>query len=415
MTNVRNVGDGELRLPSRSYGARGPTIRSLRLAVMLALATTASGCAYLQPYVDVYPTGAAVPIAPELPQTADAVRAIDAWGAAVEKKHQDVSLANRSLNVATFGLAAGAVVAPVYNAYKDLVSALALGAGASYSANSLFFPPDQITLYGAASLSLACIRQRGGTFSVSLSPEGSSARLDADYSALMKSLPQACSNAPERQKLDAAFGGAYRAMQRVEGSDGAAAFKLRQAGENVVIALNQEIDKRAPSPQAVFAAARSLASFVPATPVKTAAGTQQQPSAAAAVATCPEDAKALMNRQAAYYEQRQKAVDRGLDAIDGLDTACVFDAAPIPELAVDQSEITIVEGAKVNVTVKGGRPPYRASFDKEAAGVVLSQPLPDRFMVEGVKGIKDDSYKLTVYDSSASGATKVIAVKAKKS
>lgn len=414
MTNMRHVGDNALRRPSRSDGARGATIRNLRIAGMLAVATAASGCAYLQPYVDVYPTGAVAPIAPALPQTTDAVRAIDAWGAVVEKKHHDVSLANRSLNVATFGLAAGAVVAPVYKAYTDLISALALGAGVSFTANTLFFPPDQITLYGAASLSLACIRQRGGTFSASLSPEGSATKLGAEYDSLMQRLPKACINTPEHQKLEAAFIGADSAMQRVEGSDGAAAFKLRQAGQNVVIALNAEIDKRAPSPQAVFAAAKSLASFVPAPPTK--ADTPPKPvGVAAALGTCPADAKALMNRQAAYYEQRQRAVDQGLEAINGLDTACVFDAAPLPELAVDQSEITIVEGAKVNITVKGGRPPYRAGFDKQVTGVLLSQPLPDRFMVEGATGIKDDSAKLTVYDSSATGASKVIAVKAKKS
>src|SRR5438034_5660911 len=48
---------------------------------------------------------------------------LDAWQQITSSKHDHLSKTIRSLNIATFGLAAGAVVAPVYNAYKDLVSA----------------------------------------------------------------------------------------------------------------------------------------------------------------------------------------------------------------------------------------------------------------------------------------------------
>lgn len=202
-------------------------------------------------------------------------------------------------------------------------------------------------------------------------------------------------------------------MQRIEGSDLSAAIKLRQAGQNVVIALNQEIDKRAPTPEAIFAAARSLAGFAP---VSTAAPPAPSPKEAARdLAICPAEEKAFLVSQIAFYDQKQRVADRAIDGVNGLDTACLFNAPAIPDLAVSQESIVIVADAKVNIGVSGGRPPYHGTWDIEpgGAGVILSQPTPDVFMVQGIAGIKDGTYKLTIRDSSASGAFKVVTVTAK--
>jgi len=336
---------------------------------------------------------------------------IDGWAQAVEQKRRDTSLAQRSLNIVTFGLAAGAVIAPIYNAYKDVSSALALGAGTAFTGNTLFFSSDQISLYGAAAMSLACIQQRGGALVSALSPEGSASELRSRFVVMMQELPLACLATPEYTRLKVAFDSAYVSVQRVEGSDESAAIKLRQAGQNVVIALNQEIDKRAPTPEAIFAAARSLASFAPVT---TSAPSVSTPRALG-VGTCSDDERAFLISQMGLYEQKQKVADRALDGVNGLETACVFNAPAIPDLTVDQEKITLVAEAKVNISVRGGRPPYRGTWDTDpaSAGVILSQPTPDVFMVQGIAGIKDGSYKLTIRDSSASGTTRVVTVTAK--
>jgi hypothetical protein len=368
-----------------------------------------SGCAYLNPYVEAYPKGVPSVTVSTLPRTGEAINLVDGWAQAVEQKRRDTSLAQRSLNIATFGLAAGAAIAPIYNAYKDASSALALGAGTAYTGNALFFSSDQISLYGAAAVSLVCIQQRGGALVSALSPEGSAAELRSRFILMLQGRPPACLATPEYTKLKVAFDSAYVSMQRVEGSDESAAIKLRQAGQNVVIALNQEIDKRAPTPEAIFAAARSLASFAPVT---TAAPKLETPRE---LGVCPDEEKAFLVSQTGFYEQKQKVADRALDGVNGLDTACVFNAPAIPDLTVDQDKIVLVAEAKVNISVRGGRPPYHGTWDIDpaSAGVILSQPTPDVFMVQGISGIKEGSYKLTIRDSSASGTSKVVTVTAK--
>ena len=374
-----------------------------------------TGCAYMNPYVDAYPTTAPPRDMPGLPDTSNALTTIDKWGQSIEGKHKEMSQWHRGLNIATFGLATGAVIAPIYNAYKDLTSALALGAGASYMGNTLFFPPDQISLYGAALTSLGCVQQRGEALGAAM-PEGSAAKFEQDFWTLVGDRASRCASDPDYVKLKETFDAALVGVRRVEGSDASAAGKLRHAGQNVVIALNEEIDKRAPSPQAVLAAAKSLVPF--------SAGLAGVPIGARAVPQdktrdltpppCIPDDKAFLASQVPYYSQRQKGAESAIDGINNLDTACVFNAPAVADLSVDQEKITIIQDASVNINVRGGRPPYDASFAVEPTpGVVLSQPLPDRFRVSGVTGIKDGEYKLIIRDSSASGRTKMVPVTAK--
>jgi len=100
--------------------------------------------AYFKPYIDAYPSGKSPLKSEDLLRTSQTLAVIDEWISQTAEKRADLSQGQRALNVATFGLAAGAVVAPVYNAYKDLVTALGLGAGAAYTANALFLGGGQI-------------------------------------------------------------------------------------------------------------------------------------------------------------------------------------------------------------------------------------------------------------------------------
>lgn len=383
---------------------------AIRYLMIIAIAALASGCAYMNPYIDAHPRTAAGEMG-GLPQSSKALADIDRWAEQVESKHKDTSRWNRGLNLATFGLAAGAVIAPIYNAYKDLTTALAMGAATSYAGNTLFFASDQLSLYGAAQTSLGCIQQRGEALGSAM-PEGSAERFDADFWRLVGSRVEACAADTDYLKLQATFNAAFIAIQRVQGSDAPSAARLRHAGQNVVIALNREIDKRSPTPEAVFAAAKSLAPFS----AGFGAPSATQPRAAVA-AVCPDESKAFFAAQVPYYAQRQRAAEVALDGINDLDAACVFNAPVVADLALDQDKVVLVEGASVNVNIRGGRPPYEVSWVVEPAanaGVTLSQPLPDRMNLRGTSGIKDQEYKIIVRDSSASGRTRTLPVVAKK-
>ncbi len=93
----------------------------------------------------------------------------------------------------------------------------------------------------------------------------------------------------------------------------------------------------------------------------------------------------------------------------------MFGAPAVADFAVNQDAITVVADAKTNIAVSGGRAPYVASWDKDptSSGVLLSQPVPDTFTVQGTSAPKDGSFKLTIRDSSAARSSKVVTVTSK--
>lgn len=393
----------------RVHHRRPPSLLKLACAACLS-APLLSGCAtYFKPYVNATPASQSPLESDALPKISGALAAIDQWIKDTSERRSDFNTSQRVLNVVTFGLATGAVVAPMYNAYKDLVTALAVGAGTSFTANALFFGGGEIDVYAAGVVSLACVQQRGGAMIGAMSPQ-SVAELKQDY-LVLATRADACLQA-DSGRFHASYAAAVDALQRVQGSDPSASIKLYQAGQNVVFAMNAEIDKRAPSPAAVFAAARSLAGL------SIGAGTGPSPPAkdAKAIAPpCPEAEKSFLLDKIAYYEQRRRTADAALNGVSELDTACVFNAPQMAALAVNQEAITIVADASFNIGVSGGRPPYEGVWDKDpkASGVVLSQPTPDTFAVQGLPTVKDGTFKLTIRDSSAARASKLVTVTSK--
>jgi hypothetical protein len=325
------------------------------------------------------------------------------------------------LNLATFGLAVGAATAPVYNAYKDLTTALALGAGATYAANTLFFPVDQAQLYAAAVGALSCVHQRGEGLLVALSPEGSAAALQTQFDTMLTAVPGVCRSSPAAKpvfdEFETAFNRAYVSMSRVESSDFAAGIKLHRAGQNVVLALNQEIDNRAPSAAAVLAAAKSLSALTTTTVAPAAKQAIprgfEDPTSRALV--CPDQVIAQMKTQTDFYRRRQQALDNALDALDALDQSCVFNAPVVAALSVSQESVVLVPNSSVSLVVSGGRPPYSFTWDTTPpnTSIVLQRPVPEIFIVEGVSTLKDGSYRLTIRDSGVSARSKTVQVTAK--
>jgi hypothetical protein len=192
-----------------------------------------------------------------------------------------------------------------------------------------------------------------------------------------------------------------------------AALKLRQAGQNIVFSLNREIDSRAPSAAAIYAAARSLA---PLTPAATPA--PPGPASRGFAATCPsKDDIDLFKAQKTYYQKRQRALDDALDELDKLNSACELNAPPIADLAVSRDSITLAAETSYPIRITGGRPPYDCTWDTKppSTSIALLHSTPDVCEVVGLSTIKNGEFKLTIRDSGASARSKVVTVTAKGS
>lgn len=389
-------------------------------AVVAAFAAClfATGCTYTRPYVKVNQesTTPSPEVANAMPHVSRAMTALDNWAVATEKKHSDTGELHRTLDLVTFGLTLGAAAAPVYKAYSDLITGLAIGAGATYLGNTLFVPMDQVQLYGAALRSLDCVSGRGSALLASVAPEASVERLADEFTRFRNRMPGTCSFA----SLNSAYVGAEDSLRRVLAIDFPAGQKLATAGRNVVLTLNDELDRRAPSPAAIVAAARSAVSLaVPApapTDVSVKAAAMPAPGLRVADPCMPADI-AQIALQTTYYVSRRAALDAALDLLGDLSSACVFNASPVSELTVSQESVVLAAGAVVNIVVSGGRPPYFATWRSEPGDVViLVRSAPNVVSIRAANTIATDaSFTLNVSDSALSERSKAIAVATKKS
>ena len=388
-----------------------------------------SGCAYLQPYIALDPLAGATPEAPAaapaptppsaaaMPNVARAVRTLDAWQKIVEKKHDDLTTTTRVLNLATFGLAAGAAISPVYNAYKDLTTALGIGAAVTYTSNTLFFPGDQAGLYNAAQDAFGCVRGKGQRLLSAISPERSLQDFDDNFAALRAQV-SACDAEPAFRQLQASFTAARDSLGRALDADYAAAEQMQEAGRNIAIAVNREIDNRAASPAAILAAAKSLSVFgVPAiSPASVKPPTVAVP-AAPRRAECTDADRARMATQTTAYGDKKRNVDKALDGIGQLDSACNLNPPAIPELTITQDSVTLVKSTSFNIVVRGGRAPYQPVWqgtDPAGNGIKADMIAPDMLQISASdKLAAAGTYTLELRDSSVSGQSKKIAVIAK--
>jgi hypothetical protein len=425
------------------YADAGGRFFSLtRLVGLLGLVLVAAlqyGCAYTRPYVDPYaPLPAAnddkrkaLPAIPAavrtaLPNTSDAVEAVQLWAQEVHGKRTDITQWHRGLDLATFGLTVGAISAPIFRAHRDTITALTLGAGTTYAGNTLFLPLDLARLYGSAVTALACVANKGRGMVLAVSSEPSMTDFDKNYNTEVSAIVNRCSAQEPAlaQRVRNSYTNARFSLERILVSDFAASQKVRQSAENVLHTLNEEIDKRSPSPEAIVSAARSVGGLVGlAMPKKT----EEKPLVAAP--TVPEAGVAppppctpfdldLLRTQASVYEKMQKTLDAALDQIESLDTACTFAPSALPELALNDDPVVLTQGEVYTIRVTGGRKPYRAFWQgKQPTGNI--DPIPEAFteqlqLTGSAQMQSDGPYVLVIQDGSAVAKSKSINVTTKR-
>jgi hypothetical protein len=398
-----------------------------RSAIVTSLATVLiSGCVYLQPSVPPDPlsiqinsvcarTDVSSPVRSTgvgaMPNVELAMLRLRAWQGLTERLSDCSDTMTRGLNLATFGLAAGAGIAPVYNAYKDLTTALAIGAGTAYTANTLFFPADQATLYDAAAKSFACIAWKGQQLLSAIPPVRSVPDFDAQFAVWQSQFAQ-CADDPSFGAVQTAFATARASLSRAIQADPQVATQLNVAGESVRIAVNGELKSRAASSAAVFAAARGVASF-------SAAGGPGSPAPAAATriaGLCTAGDLLQIKSQTGVYTSTGSGIDQALDSISQLASACSFSAQALPDLAVSQETVSLTPGAFVNIIVTGGRAPYIPIWDgsdPSGNGITASTLPPNTVRISASSNLKKAaSYTLDIRDSSVAGQLKKITVTA---
>lgn len=408
-----------------------------RLAILVLLAVVQYGCAYTRPYVDPFaalpkPEGTQDqglpsipdPVRKEMPTTSAAVDAAYLWARDVQKKRADITELHRSLDLATFGLTVGAVAAPIYKAHRDTITALILGAGTSYAGNTLFAPVDLAPLYGGAAKALGCVSAKGRSVLQALPPDPSPVSFDRKFNTDVRPTADKCRGTDETlvNRVQAGYDSARFSLERVLANDVAGGYKVRQAAENVLHALNEEIDKRSPSPEAIVSAARSVGGLVglalPKQPEAQAVAAKPKPEASG-VMQCSEADLNTLRLHAGAYERLQKALDAALDQVDSLETACTFAPSGLPDLALNDDPVVLTQGETYTIRVTGGRKPYRASWQgKPPTGNIdtIPETFMDQLQLKGSDGLKSvaEPFTLLIQDSSAVTRSKTIKVTTKR-
>lgn len=392
-------------------------IVSARHSLLLALSSAilVSGCATVEPYLDPYATkhpDPPVSVKRDLPQVTAAVDVLDTWGKSAHAKRAEVTKTRRGLDGLTFALGAGAVAAPLYKAHHDVMTTMLLGAGTAYSANALFNPSDLSQLYGSASAAFSCIADKGRAIQGAYAAAPTLDALDAQEVEVGGSF-RACrtSNAAAVHRFQNALSELRGAISRVKQSDYAASNKLTRAGQNVVAALNTEVDKRTPSSEAVLLAARSVGSV--GTIGAPAATAPERAAGLGGMRQCTDAEVQKLDSLSHAYEKQTKALDAALNSIADLDSACTLNVAAVADFGVSQEAVVLAPGASINLVISGGRAPYTYSWESDPAAnaVSASHFMPSVIAVRAGSAAKGGGpYKLVIRDSSAVGNTKTVSV-----
>lgn len=408
---------GLLQLYLQAFSRRGLT--GLTAAVL-------GGCAYMQPYVPLYPT-VATSISATMPRLEDAITRVDQWNKDTERLRNSVSLTQRALNLATFGFGFGfgAGAASIYDAHRDAVIGLGLAASASYTGGALFAPADQATLYNAAIKSLVCIRIKADTLRATVvsGDDRRKSDLAAGYVASQLQPPRCQPQGALKSAADAAEQARVRAVNMLDSArttDPSAANLATTAGLNVVTALNDELSKRAASAEAVLAAAKSAVGMAvslagtPAGAEGTGASKAKPAAKPAPVTQCTGPAIDNITKLETGYKALEGSITSALNALASLETACIFNAPAVAAMTLSQDNINLAKDSSYVITIAGGRPVYRADWTGTVPTTVTYQLTgASLVIIASANAIAGEEYELHVSDSAAVSARKPIKLKIK--
>lgn len=282
-----------------------------------------------------------------MPQTASNVLSIQDAVKKIESKLDTRTATSRALNLTTFaltlGLAGGVATGA---ALTDKSSALlALGAGGTYSANKLFFPATIEGTYLASHVSLNCLASKGNSIISSV----------IQSEKQIKSM-STCST--DDDTLKQAHDEAFALIENIKLLDLTIGAKLQDASNNIILAMDQQLLKDNPNPDAVRDAAKSL---IPIIPVVKKSSTSKS-------LECQSNKNAY--NDIIVYQRIISSLSDSLNSIGNLNNSCVVSNS-VTEIYVAQNKITLSVSEKQNIPIIGGTPNY--SYHWEGSDIKNSQ------------------------------------------
>jgi len=358
----------------------GTMLRKLFLGI--ALPVLFSACTpYIYPTIDDY---CPMPVAAEqatkgqprnvqasctdLSTVARSVSTIRGVSQSVEQKIDNQVKVSAALDVATFGLATAFAFKVIQGgALTTGAKNVALSAGATYTAGTLFFPRSKEMLYLNADLALACVANRGNSLLYTYD----------QANAMLATGPgiddQSGQNCDNWSQLEEELAKAKMVRQTVRNSDAGFAGKLDEARFNIQSTLAQQLVAQYPSPEAILYSGKTAAAAA-ATMVPAAIPLVSSP-AAAAKAACRSDTQAMVNTAIGNYQLVSSQLSQRINAIGDLSQGCTTNLAnPVKPLIASQPEVKLMAGdnSGVVLTIEGGRPGITAQWVGQNPGAVAS-------------------------------------------
>ncbi len=377
----------------------------LKLAAFLSIIFL-TGCAgYFKPMLKPIPRDTSA--TKVMPNLSLSLKKIDESIVEIQEKRDGNIQTGRILNLATFGLGAGAGAYGLHSGHANAIKNLAYASGATYVGANLFAPLDHSIIYDSGIQALSCISQKGDTLRA-LMPLYEYIRNEKN--AYIDSCDAANSKDQYAAVLDARQKAIF-AYDFAEKSDMAAASQVTTAAQNVVNKVNSELLKRSNSPEAILNAAKSLSSFATANtfgqpnevPVGNAQGAKN-----AGEPPCDGQRLTLeVNR----YQQIEKTLTDAINVTGSLNTACTQEITAILPLNLSAEQITVKQGVTHNIIISGGRPIYSKNHSSPPDGLSVQLILPNTLVVTGTKApTTSEELIVTISDSSAIALTKELKI-----
>lgn len=385
--------------------------------VVCLLASMLGGCTYLQPLVSLVDDSR--PLAgrkEDMPQLHAAVASVGAKLADIEKKRDNAISNGRWLDIATFGLGVGAAGASLNPGHTNAVRNLTFAGGAAFAGSGLFAPRDVAMVYHAGVGALICVKNKGSalaTTAVSIQQ-----RLQADGN-VPAAYVMRCDASSIQDKVDAAVVAKDRlrlSLAYIQGADEDQARAVRQAANGAINEMNAQVLARANSPAAIMDAAKSLLQ-----PLPSGAGTAStlggaRSTGVAGGSACSAEVGSLLEQFTADYARLEKILAAAANVVSSLDTSCAVAVTAMAALSLSQDKVTVGKDVTFNITVSGGRLPYRLrATGTQTTDVDVRLVQPSTVVVTGkstIKAARSSSYVLEDNSSLSTPVTLTVTTQA---